>query len=523
MPSFVKQIGKLFKKQETYKPSDANKSGAKKSGPKKPKTKAAAQDAPQHRPSTQLRTGRKPQGQRPQQQQEREQKPRPPKKPSKPWDPTSFKVEPEEGKTRFHDIDLPDDIMHAIDDLKFKYCTPIQAEILPLTLEGKDMAGNAQTGTGKTAAFLLGIFTQFFRNGKGRPELGRPRALILAPTRELAMQIRDDAEKLGKYTPCRTAAVYGGIDYDKQRRIFDEPVDIVVATPGRLIDFVQQGVINLQDVQTLVIDEADRMLDMGFIPDVRRIVYKTPPKEKRQTLLFSATLDDAVMRLASDWMVDPGKIEIEPDHAATELVDQQVFLVTDKEKFPLLYNLLKAETGVGSVLIFTNRRDQTERLADALYRYGIDCEILSGAVAQNKRQRILADFKEGRCKLVVATDVAGRGIHVDDITHVVNFNIPERPDDYIHRIGRTGRAGKKGISVTFACERESFDLPAIEELLGERLTCYHPEKGMLDLPAPVRKPRPRTPSGPAGRGGGGGSRGGPRRSGPPRGRSGPRR
>jgi len=509
MPSFINKIGKLFKKQETYKPSDAQQSGPKKDGPKKPHS----------HPNTDKPRQRKPQGQN---ERRPQRAPRPPKKPAKPWDPASFNVEPEEGKTRFHDIDLPAEIMHAVDDLKFKYCTPIQAEILPLTLAGKDMAGNAQTGTGKTAAFLLGIFTQFFRNGKGRPALGKPRALILAPTRELAMQIRDDAEKLGKYTPCRTVAVYGGIDYDKQRRLFDDPVDIVVATPGRLIDFVQQNVINLGEVDVLVIDEADRMLDMGFIPDVRRIIYKTPPKEKRQTLLFSATLDDKVMRLAADWMVEPGKIEIEPDHAATELVDQQVFLVTDKEKFPLLYNILKAATGVGSVLIFTNRRDQTERLADALYRYGIDCEILSGAVAQNKRQRILADFKEGRCKIVVATDVAGRGIHVNDITHVVNFNIPERPDDYVHRIGRTGRAGKKGISVTFACERESFELPAIEELLGERLACTHPEEDMLKLPDPVRKPRPRRPSGPQGRGGGSGGRGGPRRSGPPRGRGGPR-
>ncbi len=510
MPSFVNKIGKLFKKQETYKPSQPEKPGATKSAPPPRKNPPKATDVPRRRkPQGQPRPPRKPQAS---------------KKPATPWNPDSFKVEPEEGKTRFHDIDLPDDIMHAIDDLEFKYCTPIQAEILPLTLEGKDMAGKAQTGTGKTAAFLLGIFTQFFRKGKGRPALGRPRALILAPTRELAMQIRDDAEKLGKYTPCRTAAVYGGIDYDKQRRIFDEPVDIVVATPGRLIDFVQQNVISLQDVQTLVIDEADRMLDMGFIPDVRRIVYKTPPKENRQTLLFSATLDDEVMRLAADWMVDPGKIEIEPDHTATELVDQRVYLVTDKEKFPLLYNILKKEVSSSSALIFTNRRDQAERLADTLYRYGLDCEMLSGAVAQNKRQRIIADFKSGRCKLVVATDVAGRGIHVDDITHVVNFNIPERPDDYVHRIGRTGRAGKKGISVTFACERESFELPAIEELLGERLTCYHPEEGMLHLPDPVRKPRPRKPSGPQGRGGGGG-RGGPRRSGggrPPR-RSGPRR
>jgi ATP-dependent RNA helicase RhlB len=525
MPSFITKIGKLLKKQETYKPSQSPKAGAKKRSPE-PKREPEQGDAPRRR------TPRKPPkrsgAEKPQTRDSRPQqnKPPEPKKASKPWNPETFKVEPEEGKTRFHDLDLPDDILHALADLNFRYCTPIQAEILPKTMAGRDMAGKAQTGTGKTAAFLLGIFAEFIRSPKGKPKPGCPRALILAPTRELAMQIRDDAEKLGKYTPFKSVAVYGGIDYDKQRRVFDDPVDIVVATPGRLIDFVQQNVINLRSVETLVIDEADRMLDMGFIPDVRRIVYKTPPKEKRQTLLFSATLDDEVMRLAAAWMVDPGRIEIEPDHAATDLVDQRVYLVTDDQKFALLYNILKKEVKDSSALIFTNRRDQAERLSDMLYRYGLDCEMLSGAVNQNKRQRILADFKEGRTKIVVATDVAGRGIHVDDITHVVNFNIPERPDDYVHRIGRTGRAGKEGISVTFACEKESFELPAIEELLGERLPCIQPGEGMLTLPEPVRKPRPRMLSGSKGRGGdrrggsGGGSGGGGRR--PPR-RSGPRR
>jgi len=530
MPSFINKVGKLFKKRETYKPSQAEKSDNRKTGskqnnkPAQPDTPSGDSKSDRNAPTKRhpARKPRKPQAdKRPQQKKQQQQKPRPPQKP---WNPDAFQVEPEEGKTRFHDLDLPNEIMHAIADLGFKYCTPIQAEILPLTMAGKDMAGKAQTGTGKTAAFLLGIFTEFLRNPKGKPKPGCPRALILAPTRELAMQIRDDAEKLGKHTPFNTVAVYGGIDYAKQQRLFDDPVDIVVATPGRLIDFAQQNVLNLRKVETLVIDEADRMLDMGFIPDVRRIVYKTPPKEKRQTLLFSATLDDEVMRLASAWMTDPGKIEIEPDHTATELVDQRVYLVTDREKFPLLYNILKNEVQDSSALIFTNRRDQAERLADELYRFGFDCEMLSGAVAQNKRQRIIANFKEGRTKIVVATDVAGRGIHVDDITHVVNFNIPERPDDYVHRIGRTGRAGKKGISVTFACEKESFELPAIEELLGERLGCIQPEKGMLHLPEPVRKRKARKPSGPQGRGGG--SRG-PRRGGggrpPRRGRSGPRK
>ena len=528
MPSFINKVGKLFKKRETYKPSQAENSDNRNaklkqtSKPAQPDTppgdSKSGRNAPtKHRPA---RTPRKPQANKEPQKKQRPKQSRPPQKP---WDPASFNVEPEEGKTRFHDLDLPNEIMHAISDLGFKYCTPIQSEILPLTMAGKDMAGKAQTGTGKTAAFLLGIFTEFLRNPKGKPKPGCPRALILAPTRELAMQIRDDAVKLGKHTPFNTVAVYGGIDYAKQQRLFNEPVDIVVATPGRLIDFAQQNVLNLRKVETLVIDEADRMLDMGFIPDVRRIVYKTPPKEKRQTLLFSATLDDEVMRLASAWMTDPGKIEIEPDHAATDLVDQRVYLVTDTEKFPLLYNILKTEVQDNSALIFTNRRDQAERLTDELYRFGLDCEMLSGAVAQNKRQRIIADFKEGRTKIVVATDVAGRGIHVDDITHVVNFNIPERPDDYVHRIGRTGRAGKKGISVTFACEKESFELPAIEELLGERLSCTQPAADMLNLPEPVRKRRPRMPSKPKGRGGNRSPRRGGGNRPPRRGGSGPRK
>lgn len=516
MPSFIEKIGKLFKKQEVYRPSQSGPAPKPTAESKKPSPQQQQPKAEVPRKKNARRGGCRRKPGHSAQQPAVEKAPR---KPAAPWDPASFQVEPKEGKTRFQDLNLPVEVLHAIADLNFQYCTPIQAEILPLTLQGKDMAGKAQTGTGKTAAFLLGILTRFIHQRQEAPKPGSPRALILAPTRELAMQIRDDAEKLSKYTPLKTVAVYGGIDYDKQRRMLEKPVDIIVATPGRLIDFANQGTLNLREVEVLVIDEADRMLDMGFIPDVRKIVYKTPPKEKRQTLLFSATLDDEVMRLAAAWMTDPGKIEIEPDKNATRLIDQQVYIVTDDQKFALLYNILKKEVGDSSALIFTNRRDQTERLADMLYRYGIDCEILSGAVAQNKRQRILADFKDGRCKLVVATDVAGRGIHVDDITHVINFNIPSQPDDYVHRIGRTGRAGKKGISVTFACEKESFELPAIEELLGKRLSCTMPEEEMLVLPEPVRKAPHRASRPPQG-----GRRGGSRSGGgrPPR-RSGPRR
>jgi ATP-dependent RNA helicase RhlB len=261
------------------------------------------------------------------------------------------------------------------------------------------------------------------------------------------------------------------------------------------------------------------MLDMGFIPDVRRIIYKTPPKEKRQTVLFSATLSDEVMRLAAAWMVDPERIDIEPEQVAVDSVDQKVFIVTDKEKFPLLYNIIKNDNP-DRIIVFANRRDQTERLADELERYSIKCEMLSGAVTQKKRMRILEDFKAGRVKVLVATDVAGRGIHVDGVSHVVNFNIPENPDDYVHRIGRTGRAGATGKSITFACEMESFELPAIEELLGMELKCtMAPEELLEELPhAPPRKRRPPRRDGPRSGGGrpprrnsGGGNRP-PRRS-----------
>jgi ATP-dependent RNA helicase RhlB len=467
---------------------------------------------------------------------ERERKPRPenqfkplpkqapkPRAEETPWDATEFAVEPEEGKIRFHDLDLHPRLMRSIHALGWQHCTPIQGEILPGTLKGRDMAGRAQTGTGKTAAFLISIINHCLNKPLEKQSPGHPRALIIAPTRELAMQIAQDSEGLNKFTGLRTVVLYGGMDYNKQERALDDVIDIVVATPGRLLDFASKNVVNLRFTEIMVIDEADRMLDMGFIPDVRRIIYKTPAKEKRQTVLFSATLSDEVMRLAAAWMIDPERIDIEPEQVAVDTVDQKVFIVTDKEKFPLLYNIIKNDSP-DRIIIFANRRDQTERLADELERYSIHCEMLSGAVTQKKRMRILEDFKAGKVKVLVATDVAGRGIHVDGISHVVNFNIPENPDDYVHRIGRTGRAGATGKSITFACEMESFELPKIEELLGMELKCSMAPEGLLEElpPAPPRKRRPpRRDSG----GSHGGRRpqgGGPRRSGggrrPPRSR-----
>lgn len=444
-----------------------------------------------------------------------------------PWDIAEFKVEPEEGKIRFHDLDLHPRLMRSIHALGWQYATPIQGEILPGTLKGKDMAGRAQTGTGKTAAFLISVINHCLKNPLEKHSVGAPRALIIAPTRELAMQIGEDSQGLNRFTGLRTVVLYGGMDYNKQQRdLEDGLVDIVVATPGRLLDFESKNVLKLRFAEIMVIDEADRMLDMGFIPDVRRIIYKTPAKEKRQTVLFSATLTDDVMRLAASWMVDPERIDIEPEKVAVDSVDQKVFIVTDDQKFTVLYNIIKMDKP-DRIIVFTNRRDQAERLSEDLDRYGHKCEMLSGAVTQKKRMRILEDFKSGKVKIVVATDVAGRGIHVDGLSHVVNFNIPEQPDDYVHRIGRTGRAGSTGQSITFACEMESFELPKIEELLGMELKCNMPTEELLEElpPAPPRKPRQRSSQG-GNRSGGRRPNGGHNRSGGQRrsgGNQGPRK
>ena len=409
---------------------------------------------------------------------------------AKAWSLDDFQVAPVEGQMRFHDIDLPLPLMHAIHDLGFEYCTPVQARTMPPALLGRNVAGRAQTGTGKTAAFLLSMFTRFLRNPPvGRRPRGAPRALVIAPTRELVVQIVKDATDLGGHAGLRSLAIYGGMDYVKQQRDIEAgPLDLVAATPGRLIDFLGKRVLDIGHTEALVIDEADRMLDMGFIPDVRRIIRKLPPRDRRQTMLFSATLTRDVLNLASQWMPDPLVIEVEPEQVAAENVGQIVYPVTSAKKFPLLYNLL-LQPEMTRVLIFANRRDRTQGLADALQRHGVPCDLLSGDVPQNKRLRILDDFREGRTRIVVATDVAGRGLHVENISHVVNYELPYEAEDYVHRIGRTGRAGAKGIAISFACEDESFIIPEIEEYVGEPLSCVNPEEALLAPP-----PRPSRPA-----------------------------
>ena len=388
------------------------------------------------------------------------------------WSVDQFVVEPIEGKKRFHDFDLPAEVMHGIADLGFQYCTDIQALSLQNALDGKNVAGKAQTGSGKTAAFLVAILTRYLRTPDKRAKTGGcPRALVLAPTRELVIQICKDADAIGKYCELRSLAVYGGMDYDRQREeLRDAPVDLLVATPGRLLDFCNQRVVDLSKVDTLVIDEADRMLDMGFIPDVRRIIGRLPPKDRRTTMLYSATLTSSVMDLASQWMTEPVKAEVESDHNATDTVRQVVYVVRAEDKFKVLFNHIALHPDARAI-VFCNRKSTTEDVYESLKRRGVSCEMLSGDVNQNRRLKVLEDFRAGKIKIVVATDVAGRGIHVDDVEYVINFDFPYEAQDYVHRIGRTGRAGNTGIAISFADEDESFAIPEIEEYINEPLKC----------------------------------------------------
>ena len=402
-----------------------------------------------------------------------------------PWSISQYVVPPVEGKTRFSDFDLPIEVLHAISDLGFQYCTPIQAGIMPQLLDGVDAAGRAQTGTGKTAAFLIAIITHLLRNPLKQPHRKCPRVLILAPTRELALQIKKDADGLSKYTDIKIVAVLGGVEYREQRDILaGERIDIVVATPGRLLDFKKQGNIHLDKVEILIIDEADRMLDMGFIPDVRRIIESTPPKTKRQTVLFSATLTPEVNRLASRWTREPSVVEIEPEQVVVKTIKQIFYLTTEAEKFKILYNLV-AIRGLQRVLVFANRKDTASELKDRLSSHGINCALLSGDVEQVRRIKRLENFRSGSIKVLVATDVAARGLHIEGISHVVNYTLPENPEDYVHRIGRTGRAGASGTAISFATETDSYFVPAIKKFLGENIPSTYPEDDLLTpLPEP---------------------------------------
>ncbi len=364
----------------------------------------------------------------------------------------------------FAGLGLHPTIISGLDGAKFTHCTPIQALTLPPALAGDDVAGQAQTGTGKTAAFLLVIFNQLLKQ-KSDVYGKNPRSFIVAPTRELAIQIHRDALLLGADTGLKTGLAYGGVDYEKQRKILLDGVDILIGTPGRLIDYFKQKVYNLKHIEVVVLDEADRMFDLGFIDDIRFLLRRMPPPAQRQSLLFSATLSHRVMELAYEHMNSPETMRVETENVTVDSVEQKVFYPANDEKLPLLIGLMR-QLGAHHSMVFTNTRAAADRVGRTLKANGISAAIISGRVRQEQRQKLLKRFHDGDIPVLVATDVAARGLHIPDVTHVFNFDLPQDAPDYVHRIGRTARLGAKGDAISFACEDYAFHLPEIEEFIG---------------------------------------------------------
>lgn len=392
----------------------------------------------------------------------------------------------------FREFDLPEAVHRGVAAAGFSVCTPIQEATLPLALAGKDVAGQAPTGTGKTAAFLIAAFTRLLRSGKHAVP-ARPRALVIAPTRELTVQIHEDARLLGRYVEFRTLAVYGGIDYERQREALRESVDLVVGTPGRLIDYLKQRVYDLRAIEVLVIDEADRMFDMGFIKDIRYILRRMPPYETRQSFLFSATLGYREMELAYEYMNDPVRVSTTAEQLTVEEVEEILYHVERREKFSLLLGVLKREKGE-RILVFTNTKREAEWLAERLDLHGYQSRAITGDLDQKKRLRVIAQFKAGQLPILVATDVASRGLHIEGVTHVVNYDLPQNPEDYVHRIGRTARAGASGKAITLADEVFVLGLEPLEKMLGYKIPVEWPDDSLLvqprtDLPVQLRRPR----------------------------------
>src|SRR5947208_3813044 len=369
----------------------------------------------------------------------------------------------------FLSLDLPEPVLQGIREAGFVTATPIQEAALPLALRGKAVAGQSQTGTGKTAAFLIAAFTKMLRTPapSAPPGAGAPRMLVIAPTRELVVQIESDARQLGRFTPFRTLAVYGGIDYNRQRETLAAGCDLLVGTPGRLIDYLKQHVWTPRRVELLVIDEADRMFDMGFIADLRFILRRLPPPERRQSFLFSATLSFRVLELTWEFMNNPAQITIMPQQKTAERVEQTLYHVGREEKFPLLLGLMRREGD--RFLIFSNTREEARRLEDRLIRNGWDARALTGDVDQKRRLKIMNDFKEGVLPVLVATDVASRGRHIEAVSHVINWDLPQDPEDYVHRIGRTARAGAAGRAVGLVDEASALNLEGIEKFIGQKI------------------------------------------------------
>jgi ATP-dependent RNA helicase RhlB len=362
--------------------------------------------------------------------------------------------------------------------------TPIQALTLPVALLGRDVAGQAQTGTGKTFAFLVALMNRLLNNPAAPDRKDAdPRALIIAPTRELAIQIEKDFQVIGKATGLRSALIYGGVDYDKQRQQLRDGCDIIIATPGRLLDYYKQDVFGFGSVEVMVIDEADRMFDLGFIKDVRFIFRRLPAREKRQVLLFSATLSHRVLELAYEHMHEAEKMVVETENVTADRVRQVVYFPSKEEKMPLLLNLLE-ESKTERSIIFVNTKAAAERITDRLKRHNFRVGAISGDVPQVKRQKLLQRFQDGQIDLLVATDVAARGLHIPAVSHVFNYDLPQDAEDYVHRIGRTARLGAEGDAISFACDLYAMGLPDIETYINQKIPTASIEARMLVMPAP---------------------------------------
>jgi ATP-dependent RNA helicase RhlB len=394
-------------------------------------------------------------------------------------------------ETRFSNLELSDSIIKGLKEAGFINCTPIQDKSLPLSLRGKDIAGQAQTGTGKTATFLLATFQHLINDESEK--IKNPRALILAPTRELAIQIHKDALALSKYLNLKFALIYGGTDYQKQLDKIKGNVDIIIGTPGRIIDFYRQGAFTLDNIQVTVMDEADRMFDLGFIKDIRFLLRRMPPAEKRLNMLFSATLSYKVTELAYEHMNNPVLIRIESEEVTSKAINQVAYCPANEQKIPLLLGLLRQHQPQRSI-VFVNTKRCAEQLDDYLQANGHKTAMLSGDVPQEKRQRLLNDFQENRVTLLIATDVAARGLHIPDVSHVFNYDLPQDVEDYVHRIGRTARFGASGEAISFICEEYAYSMPDIEDYIGEKVPVQTitPELMVEDVIKPERRePRER--------------------------------
>ncbi|MDR2877028.1 MAG: DEAD/DEAH box helicase [Chromatiales bacterium] len=379
----------------------------------------------------------------------------------------------------FSELGLPAQITQAVTEAGFTFCTPIQAQTLPLALQGRDVCGQSQTGTGKTATFLIALFNRLLTHTPAADRKpNQPRAVVIAPTRELAIQIHRDALLLGKYTGFNIDVVYGGTGYREQRESLEKGVDILIGTPGRIIDYHKQHVFDFRAVEVAVLDEADRMFDLGFIKDIRFLLRRMPKPELRLNMMFSATLSLRVLELAYEHMNNPQEVRLVRDTVTADNIEQSVYYTSNNEKIPLLVGLLR-KLEPTRILVFVNTKEAGHELREYLNANGIHAETLSGDVPQKKRIELLAQFKDGQLPLLVATDVAARGLHIPDVSHVINYDLPHDPEDYVHRIGRTARAGAAGEAISFACETYAFSLPEIETYIGHKIKAAHVSSDLI--------------------------------------------